>query len=171
MNAEIDGHPGKYTVVDPYPADCIRKGSLNLQQVMETRVEVLDPSFFDQLNENDILFIDSGHCVRIGGDVNYLFLEIFPRLAPGVIVHIHDISLPYEYPKTYATSETFRQFWTEQYLLQSFLCFNNEFEIMLAMNFLMKDYSDVFTQAFPLYNPDIHPFTSGSFWIQRKLLV
>jgi hypothetical protein len=140
-----------------------------MTELVVNRVELLDTNFFDQLNANDILFIDSGHCVIIGGDVNYLFLEILPRLAPGVIVHIHDIGIPYEYSKTYATSETFRQFWTEQYLLQGFLCFNNEFEILLAMNYLMSDHSEFFKKTFPFYNPNLHPFFSGSFWIRRKI--
>lgn len=81
---------------------------------------------------------------------------------------LHDIAIPYEYPKTYATSESFRQLWTELYLLQSFLSFNSEFEVLLAMNYLMKDHSEIFKNCFPDYNSDIHPFVSGSFWIRRK---
>lgn len=162
------GHRGEYIIVDPYPQDFIENGSIEMKELVEARVELLDPPFFDQLRANDILFIDSGHCVRIGGDVNYLFLDVLPRLETGVIVHIHDIGIPYEYPKAYATSETFRQVWTEQYLLQSFLCFNTEFEVLLAMNYLMTDHSEKFKKSFPYYNSDIHPFNSGSFWIRRK---
>ena len=161
----------QYIIVDPYPSDIIKNGSLGIPNLVKKRVEMLDPSFFEQLKENDILFIDSGHCVRIGGDVNYLFLNILPLLKPGVIVHIHDVNLPYEYPKTYATNKIFRQFWTEQYLLQSFLCFNSAFEVLLAMSYLMKDHGEYFREAFPFYNPDIHPFISGSFWMRRKLQV
>jgi hypothetical protein len=128
----------------------------------------LEPSLFEQLKENDILFIDSSHSVKIGGDVNYLYLDILPRLQSGVIVHIHDIGIPYEYPKTYVSSETFRQLWTEQYLLQSFLCYNSEFEILLALNYLMTDHSDLFREVFSYYNPELHTFTSSSFWICRK---
>jgi hypothetical protein len=162
------GVPAQYVIVDPYPGNAIRNGTVARTQIVERRVEILDPEFFRSLGENDILFIDSGHCVRIGGDVNFLFLEVLPRLSPGVIVHIHDICLPYEYPKVYATSETFRQFWTEQYLLQSFLCGNREFEVLLAMHFLMTDHPEAFRQAFPNYDPAAHPYTSGSFWIRRK---
>ena len=169
LNGFKDGHHSNYIIVDPYPSDNIKNKSIQMTELVVNRVELLDTNFFDQLSANDILFIDSGHCVRIGGDVNYLFLEILPRLAPGVIVHIHDIGIPYEYSKTYATSETFRQFWTEQYLLQGFLCFNNEFEILLAMNYLMSDHSEFFKKTFPFYNPDLHPFFSGSFWIRRKI--
>ena len=168
INHARDRQTSKYIVVDPYPPSFAERRPLKTIDWFETRVELLDSAFFNCLKANDVLFIDSGHCVRIGGDVNYLFLDILPRLKPGVIVHIHDISIPYEYPKVYATSETFRQFWTEQYLLQSFLCFNNAFEVLLAMHYLMKDHGKAFKKAFPYYNPDIHRLTSGSFWIRRK---
>lgn len=169
LNRFKNSHYSNYIIVDPYPGDFIKNRSIEMKELIESRVELLDMSFFEQLKANDILFIDSSHSVKIGGDVNYLFLEILPRLAPGVIVHIHDIGIPYEYLKTYATSESFRQFWTEQYLLQGFLCFNNEFEILLAMNYLMSDHSKVFKKTFPFYNPDLHPFFSGSFWMRRKI--
>lgn len=157
----------KHMIVDPYASDLIKNNLKGFQQTIESRVELLSASFFEQLKANDILFIDSGHCVRIGGDVNYLYLDILPRLAPGVIVHIHDVQLPYEYPRVYAVNETFRQFWTEQYLLQSFLCFNSEFEVLLGMTYLMTDHKEVFKKAFPYYDPDLR--ISGSFWIRRKV--
>lgn len=169
MTCHEDGHNRKYIIVDPYPTDFIKGGSIEMGELLKIRVELLDTTFFDQLKANDVLFIDSGHCVRIGGDVNYLFLDILPRLEAGVIVHIHDISMPYEYSKVYATNETFRQFWTEQYLLQSFLCFNNKFEVLLATHYLMTDCFEMFRKWFPHYNAEIHPFTSGSFWMRRKL--
>ena len=101
--------------------------------------------------------------------MNYLYLDILPRLASGVIVHIHDIGLPYEYSRAYAISESFRQFWTEQYLLQAFLAFNAEFEILLGMNYLMVDHAPLFRGAFPHYDPELHPFISGSFWMECKI--
>lgn len=168
LHSKTIGSNIKYTVVDPFPNQIIKNKTVEITEVIEDRVELLDYSFFQRLQKNDILFIDSGHCVKMGGDVNYLFLEILPRLAPGVIIHIHDINLPYEYPRAYATSENFRQFWTEQYLLQSFLAFNSEFEVLLAMNYIMRDHSRSFREIFPHYNPELHPFLSSSFWIRRR---
>jgi hypothetical protein len=71
--------------------------------------------------------------IKCGGDVNYLFLEVLPRLNPGVIVHIHDIFLPNEFPKELVRERHF--FWTEQYLLQAFLMFNSEFEVLFANSY------------------------------------
>lgn len=165
QNAQ-SGDSGRHLVIDPYPSEFIE--SRFATDIVKTRVELLPQDFFERLQANDILFIDSGHSVRIGGDVNYLYLEILPRLAPGVMIHVHDINLPYEYPRVYAVNESFRQFWTEQYLLQSFLSFNSEFEILLAMAFLYTDHYDVFCRAFPAYDQTVHRLTPSSFWLRRK---
>ena len=93
--------------------------------------------------------------------------DVLPRLAPGVIVHFHDISLPYEYSKVYFTNPSFRVFWAEAYLLQAFLSLNNQFEILLAMNYLMKDELKHFSLAFPHFEPEKNWANSGSFWIRR----
>lgn len=168
LNAEGPSASGaEYTVVDPYSRQIIKEGLPGLTQLVKQRVELLDVGFFERLGENDVLFIDSGHVVRIGGDVNYLILDVLPRLAPGVIVHFHDIGLPYEYPSVYATDPTFRVFWTESYLVQAFLCFNRQFEVLLAMSYLMTEWKDVFRAAFPLHDPGVHLLGSGSFWIRR----
>ena len=135
---------------------------------MAERVELLDPQFFDRLERNDVLFIDSSHTVRIGGDVNFLILDVLPRLAPGVLVHFHDIGMPYEYPKTYATNPSFRMLWTEAYLLQAFLACNDSHDVLLAMAYLMVERSAEFRAAFPAYDPARHASISGSFWIARR---
>ena len=168
LNRVQDGRRGQHIIVDPYPGETVRMLEPTKGDLIQERVERMPTQWFDQLQSNDILFIDSGHCVRIGGDVNVLFLDVLPRLERGVIVHVHDIGLPYEYSKAYATRETFRQFWTEQYLLQAFLCFNAEFEVLLAMAYLMTDHHELFRQSFTHYDPDIHRFRSGSLWMRRK---
>jgi Methyltransferase domain len=165
---ESDGQATDYTIVDPYPRLTSETGLPGLSRLHKQPVEQLEVDFFRQLGENDLLFIDSGHTVRIGGDVNFLILDVLPCLAPGVIVHVHDIGLPSEYPKVYATNPRFRMFWTEAYLLQAFLCFNTEFEVLLAMSSLMQDYAAQFRAAFPLYDPAKYPMISGSFWLRRK---
>lgn len=169
MNRD-DGHSSTYTIVDPYPGEVVRSGGLHVDALLPQRVELLAPEFFNRLAANDILFIDSSHVAKIGSDVNFLFLEVLPRLEAGVIVHIHDISLPYEYSKTYCVSAQLRQFWTEQYLLQAFLCGHRDFEVQLAMNFLMTDHPEHFKQSFPAHDRATSPNNSGSFWLRRKAL-
>jgi len=124
------------------------------------------------LQSGDILFIDSSHTVKIGGDVNYLFLEILPRLKPGVIVHVHDIFLPFEYRRDWVMDE-FR-FWSEQYLLQAFLSFNSEFEVVMANRYLAHKYVDNLKVAFAALadlqtgRPSSVRWGGGSFWMRRK---
>ena len=168
LNAKYSAEPIEYTAVDPYPRSIVENGLSGLTKIIKEPVERMETSFFDQLGKDDVFFIDSGHTVRIGGDVNFLILDVLPRLAPGVIIHFHDIGLPYEYPKVYSTNPKFRVFWTEAYLLQAFLCFNSQFEILLAMSYLMTEHLDKFRAAFPLYDPVQHRASSGSFWIRRR---
>ena len=151
--------------IDPFPGELLRNGSIPaLQSLIETKVQDLDVKFFSQLDPGDILFIDSSHAVKIGGDVNYLFLEVLPRLNPGVIVHVHDIFLPFEYRRHWVLNE-FR-FWTEQYLLQAFLTFNSEFEVLLANYYLSRYHKEHLRAAFP----DLPRWIGGSFWIRRKTI-
>ncbi len=157
----------EYVVVDPYPDEIVSTQLPFISKVMKEKVECVDPKLFDLLGEDDILFVDSGHTVRTGSDVNFIILEVLPRLRSGVIVHFHDINLPYEYLKVYFTNPQFRMFWTEAYLLQAFLSCNNNFEILLAMNFLQTDHMNSFCNAFPRFNLADNWANSGSFWIRK----
>ena len=149
--------------IEPFPREFLRGGFPGLQSLIEKKVQDIDLEVFSQLDPGDILFIDSSHTVKIGGDVNYLFLEVLPRLKPGVIVHVHDIFLPFEYRRDWVLDE-FR-FWTEQYLLQSFLTFNSEFEVLMANYYLNHYHQDQLKATFP----DLSSWVGGSFWIRRKL--
>ena len=148
--------------IDPFPSDFLRRGFPGLQSSIEEKIQNIDLKFFSQLQSGDILFIDSSHTVKIGGDVNYLFLEVLPRLKPGVIVHVHDIFLPFEYRRDWVLDE-FR-FWNEQYLLQAFLTFNSEFEVLLANSYLNHYHQEDLKAAFR----NLPSWAGGSFWMRRK---
>ena len=149
--------------IDPFPREFLRKRNIpGLRSLIEKKVQDIDLEFFSQLESGDILFIDSSHTVKIGGDVNYLFLEVLPRLKPGVIVHVHDIFLPFEYRRDWVLDE-FR-FWTEQYLLQAFLTFNSEFEVLLANSYLNHYHRQDLESRFS----GSHRWIGGSFWMRRK---
>jgi len=166
-NEADGGPPATYVVMDPYPSSNL--GHLaRSPEVIPARAEEQPFDRFEQLESGDILFIDSGHTVRIGGDVNFLILDVLPRLKPGVIVHFHDISLPYEYARVYLTNPQFRMLWTEAYLLQAFLAHNSDFEVVLALEYLMKDQLPSFRRAFVHYDPAAHKAISSSFWMARR---
>ena len=99
--------------IDPKPrADIDRL----CDHVVRSRVEKVDFALFDELEAGDILFIDSSHRVYTSSDVTRLFLEVVPRLRRGVILHVHDIFLPWDYPAEWTT-----RYYSEQYLLASLL--------------------------------------------------
>jgi hypothetical protein len=167
---QLDGAPpAEYTIVDPYPSGLLGALPGAMATVIAERVELLSSRIFDELESGDILFVDSGHVARIGGDVNYLVLDILPLLSPGVVVHFHDIDLPYEYPSVYLTNASFRMLWTEAYLLQAFLACNTSFDVLLGMAYLMRDRPDSLREAFVHFDPETHRAVSGSFWIVRRL--
>jgi hypothetical protein len=136
-------------------------------EVVRERIERSDIELFRSLSAGDIVFIDSSHVQRPMGDVEFEFLHILPILPKGVIVHVHDIFSPRDYPTKWLNED--RRLWTEQYLLEAFLSFNDEFEILCALNDLMRRGSAPFKKAFPvLAERGVLP-TVGSFWFARKL--
>jgi hypothetical protein len=141
------GHETSISVIEPFPTtDFLRRENGRALTLIAEKVQKVPISVFQSLERDDILFIDSTHVLREGSDVQYEFLEILPRLNPGVLVHVHDISLPEPYPKVYFDSQLF---WNEQYLLQAFLAFNRRFEVFWAGNAMMRKYPNELVAAFP----------------------
>jgi hypothetical protein len=133
--------------------------------IIPEKVQNVPVSKFGELKENDILFIDSSHILRIGSDVRYEYLEILPRLNKGVLVHAHDIFLPSEYPKEWVCKQY--RFYTEQYLLQAFLAFNSAFEILWMGSYMHLKHPEKLERAFSSY--DRNKVWPGSFWLRKKL--
>jgi len=148
-NKRETGRAVDYTAIDPYPQSILEKGVPGLTRLITTKVQDTAMDLFTSLEANDILFIDSSHVLRSGNDVQFEYLEILPRLAPGVLVHIHDISLPRHYPKVYFENQLY---WNEQYLLQAFLAFNSRFEVLWAGNYMMLKYPQQVCKVFPEYH-------------------
>jgi Methyltransferase domain len=157
-----EGQPGKLVCVEPYEMPWLEQ--LGVDSLVRQPVETLDEGFFLGLGESDVLFIDSSHVIRTGGDVNHIFRRIVPALPAGVLVHVHDVFLPFEYPQEWV--DGLRRFFTEQYLLQAFLAFNSEFEIVLALNYLANFEKPALAAACPVFarQPGRVP---GSFWFRR----
>jgi hypothetical protein len=148
--------------IEPYEQPWLEQLGI---QVIREKVELLDYSIFQQLEKNDILFIDSSHIIRPEGDILFEYLELLPLLKPGVIVHIHDIFTPKNYLDHWVITE--HRLWNEQYILEAFLTLNKEFRIIGALNFLRHNYSNEFDKKHPLsaQNKGDEP---GGFWIQRN---
>ena len=134
-------------------------------EVLRQRVEQMDKQLFLELEENDILFIDSSHMIRPQGDVLCEYIEILPTLRPGVLVHIHDIFTPRDYPDEWLIDEV--KLWNEQYLLEAFLSCNSRFEVIAALNFLRHRHPVELAAAFPVLGERMAHSEPGSFWIRK----
>jgi predicted O-methyltransferase YrrM len=151
--------------IEPYEHAWLEK--LNVK-VMRSLVEDVDLSFFEQLNQNDILFIDSSHIIKPQGDVLFLFLHVLPILKPGVIIHVHDIFTPKDYLEEWIIKKN--RFWNEQYLLEAFLSFNDKFKIIGALNFLRHFYYHDLAEKCPIMKKQIEdglPREPGSLWMKK----
>ena len=157
-----NGNIRDYMVVDPYPNAVVRAGVPGVSRVLIQPAEPLDPALFAALEDGDLLFIDTSHVIKLGGEVNFLFLEMLPQLKSGVTVHIHDIFLPHQYPMMWVKER--RQFWTEQYLLQAFLCFNSAFEVLFANAYMWARHPEEVAATFPRAPRHMG---GASFWIRR----
>jgi hypothetical protein len=159
-NAE-DGAPPRLVTIDPYPSPLIEPLETELHAVRGSEVPL---SAFEALEAGDVLFCDTTHTVKLGSEVNYLILEVVPRLAPGVLVHFHDIFLPWEYPRKWPLES--RWYWSEQYLLQAFLAFNPAFEIVFSSQLVTRSDPDRVAGLVPGFVPGAS--VAASFWIRRS---
>jgi hypothetical protein len=166
LNKQKDNVTSELLAIEPYPNETLKHGFPGLTELIQKPLEKIDLSLFSGLGKNDLLFIDSTHVLKIGGDVKYLYLEVLPRVAGGVLVHSHDIFFPLEYPKHWIKENHW--FWTEQYLLQAFLAFNREFEVLWASQYMNRRYPKQLAQTFPSYKKEVCP---ASLWLKRKVSV
>jgi hypothetical protein len=163
QNEKETGKEFDFVAIEPYPNESLKKGIPGLKSIIDKRIQEIDISLFKSLQENDILFLDSTHTVKIDGDVNYEILELLPQLNMGVIVHIHDIFFPYEYPHEWIYSG--ERMWLEQYLLQAFLCNNETYKIIWMSHFMYRDYSDALKTKMNYYEENV-PY-KGSIWLKK----
>lgn len=148
--------------IDPFVSDSLKNEFPKQVKLIEQPVQSIPLSFFEDLDGTDILFIDSTHVSKIGSDVNFLILEVLPRLKAGVIIHFHDISLPKNQSKKRILYKL--NFWNEQYLLHAFLIGNENFEVLFGNSFMGIKHKEKLLQ---FYDTKLVP-GGGSFWIRKK---
>ena len=140
----------EFTFIDPDMArlrPLLRTGDKELMTLIERIVQDVPLGTFAELSENDVLFIDSSHVSKIGSDVNRLFFDVFPTLAPGVLIHIHDVTAILEYPREWLDEG---RAWNEQYVLRAFLMNNPVYRVELFTAWLLHMRHEWFCQHMPL---------------------
>jgi predicted O-methyltransferase YrrM len=164
VNREYLHNETRLTCIEPYPRDFLQSGvpgvtDLRVEKIQETPLEV-----FDELGENDVLFVDTSHTVKTGGDVTWIFGEIIPRLRSGVYVHVHDVFLPGEYPEDWVLQGWG---WNEVYLVRAFLTFNDAFEVVWGNQYMLHHHPDDVLAAFP-GQERYHDRGGASLWLRRR---
>lgn len=157
-----DGHPCRFESFDPFPAPYLRESVTGLSKLADLPAQAIPPDTLFSLRQNDILFIDTTHTVKAGSEVNYLLLEVLPRLAPGVVVHLHDIFLPWEYPRPFLYERAY--FWGEQYLVQALLGGSQDFDVLLANHWLARTHRCMLRAK--LHGGE-RSYDGGSLWLRR----
>jgi hypothetical protein len=158
-----EGAPVEHRVYDPQPSPLLANLDADVA-VTACEAQAIAPEVFAALGAGDVLFVDTTHAVKPGGDVVRLLLEVVPALAPGVVVHVHDFFRPFEYPRELV--EFWGAYWQEHYLLQGFLAFNDAFEVLLANHALARLHHERVRAVVPSLEPAMMP---SALWLQRKM--
>jgi predicted O-methyltransferase YrrM len=159
-DAHLDGLD--LTCVEPYPErllSLLEKGDAARLNLLRRPVQDVPLDTYAALETGDVLFIDSTHVAKAGSDVVWIFFEVLPHLAPGVIVHVHDVFWPFEYPREWLAEH---RDWTEDYLLRAFLLGNSQWEMLLFGSWLWKEHPSVIPA-------DLRAGVPGSIWLRSTI--
>jgi len=157
-----EGQDCEHLCIEPFEMPWLEQSGA---EIVRAKVEEVDLSIFRSLQSGDLLFIDNSHMIRPQGDVVTVVQRILPRLNPGVLVHIHDLFTPRDYPSKWVIGN--RLLWNEQYLVEAFLTGNDKFEVLLPVNQLWND----FRESFIILRPQTAEgewIAPTSFWFRRK---
>jgi len=178
-NQRESGRACRITCVEPAPSRPLRELAArgSAVELLDLPVQSVGPGEFATLGPADILFIDSSHVVKTGSDTEFLLLEVLPRLGPGVLVHFHNIYMPYTY-QTNALESFFHS--NETAFLQAFLIENRRTRILFCLSHLHHARPEALKEAFPDYVPasftdglrdarfDPHHHFPSSIWLERR---
>lgn len=128
--------------------------------VIESKLQDIDPTFFECLDANDFFFVDSSHVSKVNSDVNFIFFEVLPRLKKGVYIHFHDIFYPFEYPKEWIYEG---RIWQEAYLLRALLQDNPNYRIVYFQDMMFHRFHSFFEKHMPL----CLKMSGGNIWLQK----
>lgn len=166
----------KLTFIEPYPEERLYPLVSKRDEVIVDFVQNVSIEKFKDLEKDDLLFIDTSHVSKYHSDVNHIFFNILPNLKSGVIIHIHDIFYPFEYPQEWIMQG---RAWNEAYLLRAFLQYNSAFEILCFPSYLEREYKEWFEGNMPTclkphevidygYGDTLMDTTGQSIYLRRK---
>ena len=152
----------EFTCVEPYPESFLTTKVVGINRIIQSKVEETSLSVFETLESGDFLFIDSSHVAKTGSDINHIYFEILPRLKKGVIIHIHDIFLPFDYKKEWVMD--IGRCWNEQYLVQALLMYSKAFEVIFGCMYAFQNFPEPLKKLL-----DNKLFGGSSLWLKQIL--
>jgi hypothetical protein len=158
-----EGHPVECLHIEPYPPANLPVDKLP-GALLVKKIEEVPLRTFTELETGDFLFIDTSHVLKTQGDCCYEYLEIVPSLRPGVMVHVHDVFTPYDYPEEWIFEKLFP--FNEQYALECLLSNNPKIEILLPVFYLWKDHPDTLQRLFPFAGAE--SLGPAAFWFRTR---
>jgi hypothetical protein len=160
LNHEVD-----LTFIEPYPETLLallKPDDGYRNSLIQKPLQSVPLDVFQELEANDILFIDSSHVAKTGSDVLDVFFRILPALRPGVLVHIHDIPYPFEYNPDWIAVE--KRSWNEAYFLRAFLQYNQAFEIIYFSHFVYRHFERTLAERMPFCLQNC----GASIWLRKR---
>jgi hypothetical protein len=161
VNARFLGGAARCTFIEPYPELLQELVGDEQLDVRPASVQDVALSLFDELGDGDMLIVDSTHVAKVGSDVNHLLFEVLPRLAPGVLVHVHDVYYGFEYPRTWVYQG---RAWNEAYVLRALLMFSTAWEIVFFNSFMAARHPEAFAAGLPAAAAS----PGSSLWLRRR---
>ncbi len=155
---ELSNHC-RITTIDPAPRAEIGNAADTL---ISKCVEDVEPNEIP-LHERALLFIDSSHIARSGGDVPYLYNRLIPVVPSGTLVHVDDIFIPYDYPHRYQ-----KMLFTEQYVVHALLSHSNRCRIAFATHYMTRQYGEIMRDVLSrvVGKEDDYHGSSLWFWVE-----
>lgn len=160
----------KISCIEPFPGPHLLAQQEHLEHLYQFKAQDTPLNKFEELEDGDILFFDGTHACKLGSDVNHLLFNILPALKKGVLVHLHDIFLPYEYPKNWIEDINIQ--WNEQYLVLAFLMSSNMFEVLLPNYLIGREQQEEISTIFSPWNlekitQNMGGINGTGFWLRK----
>jgi hypothetical protein len=156
-----EGHHGEIVSIDPYFRG---DNSTARTRIITAELQRIPAAERDALLGADIFFVDSSHVAKWGSDVLRLFESWIPNVAVNTLVHVHDIFTPYDYPRQWLLEQ--KRFWNEQYIFESFMAFNADFQIECPIFYLAR--TGILKQiAEHCHAPALDAASGAAIWLKR----
>lgn len=162
-NESEDGQPAcQVTLVEPYPRRELLETLPAAWRCEYAPLQRAPLELFETLEAGDVLFYDGSHCAKAGSDVNWFFFRVLPRVKPGVLIHLHDVFFPRDYPESWFFDRG--QTWNEQYVLQAFLMNNERYGIEVCNSYTWTHCPEEVTRLFQ----SLQPAYGASIWLLKR---